>query len=98
MEINKDKKYIVRSVEAGVFYGNIEEKNGNEVTMTNARCLWYWDGAASLNQLAEEGVKNPRDCKFTISVPELTILNVSEILPCSDKAVANIDTVPVWKR
>jgi hypothetical protein len=98
MEIIKDKKYIVRSVEAGVFYGNIEEKNGNEVTMTDARCLWYWDGAASLNQLAEEGAKNPRDCKFTMSVAELTILNVCEILPCSDKAVANIDAVPVWKR
>ncbi len=66
--------------------------------MTNARCLWYWNGAASLNQLAEEGVKNPRDCKFTMSVPELTILNVCEILPCSDKAVSNIDAVPVWKR
>ena len=26
MEINKDKKYIVRSVEAGVFYVNIKEK------------------------------------------------------------------------
>ena len=98
MEINKDKKYIVRSVEAGVFYGNIKEKNGNEVTMTDARCLWYWNGAASLNQLAGEGVKNPRDCKFTMSVPELTILHVCEILPCSDKAVSNIDAVPVWKR
>lgn len=97
MEINKDKKYIVRSVQAGVFYGNIKEKNGDEVTMTDARCLWYWSGAASLNQLAEEGVKNPINCKFTMAVPELTILNVCEIIPCSDKAVKNIDAVSVWK-
>lgn len=98
MEIIKDKKYIVRSVQAGVFCGNIKEKTGDEVTMTNVRCLWYWSGAASLNQLAEEGVKYPNDCKFTIAVPELTILNVCEIIPCSDKAVKNIDAVPVWKR
>lgn len=98
MEIIKDKKYIVRSVQAGVFYGNIKEKTGDEVTMTNVRCLWYWNGAASLNQIAEEGVKCPNDCKFTIAVPELTILNVCEIIPCSDKAVKNIDAVPVWKR
>lgn len=98
MEIIKDKKYIVRSAQAGVFYGNIKEKTGDEVTMTNVRCLWYWSGAASLNQLAEEGVKRPNDCKFTIAVPELTILNVCEIIPCSDKAVKNIDAVPVWKR
>ena len=98
MEIIKDKKYIVRSVQAGVFYGNLKEKTGDEVTMTDARCLWYWDGAASLMQLAEEGVKYPSSCKFTITVPELTILNVCEIIPCSDKAVENIDSVPVWRR
>lgn len=98
MEINKDKKYIVRSVQAGVFYGNIKEKSGDEVTMTDARCLWYWSGAASLNQLAEEGVKNPRDCKFTMVVSELTLLNVCEIIPCSDKAVKSIDAVTVWKK
>lgn len=47
-----EKKFIVRAKDAGVFYGTIKERIGNEVTMTNARCLWYWDGAASLMQLA----------------------------------------------
>ncbi len=98
MEINKEQKYIVRAVQAGVFYGNIKEKNGDEVTMTNVRCLWYWDGAASLCQLAVEGVKRPGNCKFTVTVPELTILNACEIIPCSNEAVNNIDAVSVWKR
>ena len=98
MKINKEQKYIVRAYEAGVFYGNIVEKNENEVTMANARCIWYWDGAASLNQLANEGVKCPSNCKFTMPVEELTILNVCEIIPCSPEAVAIIDNVPVWKR
>lgn len=93
-----NNKYIVRSKEAGVFYGEIKERNGSEVTMTNARCLWYWDGAASLNQLALEGVKKPENCKFTVSVPELTILGVCEILPCSNEACEIIDGVKVWKR
>lgn len=47
MKINKEQKYIVRGVEAGVFYGYITEKEGCEVTMKNARCLWYWEGASS---------------------------------------------------
>lgn len=98
MEIKKEQKYIVRAYEAGVFYGNIKEKNGNEVEMTDARCLWYWEGAASLNQLATEGVKVPTECKFTVAVSEITILNVCEIIPCTPQAVKIIDSIPAWKR
>lgn len=97
MKINKKQKYIVRSVEAGVFYGYITEKEGCEVTMKNARCLWYWSGAASLNQLAEEGVKCPIDCKFTMPIEEVVITNVCEILVCSEKAIRCIDGVKAWK-
>ena len=42
------KKYIVRGDRSGVFFGEIKERNGREVTMTNVRRLWYWDGAASI--------------------------------------------------
>nr|DAG76963.1 MAG TPA: hypothetical protein [Caudoviricetes sp.] len=97
MKINKEQKYIVRSIEAGVFYGYITEKDGCEVTMKNARCLWYWKGAASLNQLAEEGVRYPEDCKFTMPVEEIVITNVCEILACSEQAAKCIDGVKVWK-
>lgn len=93
-----EKKFIVRSKDAGVFYGAIAKREGSEVTMTNARCLWYWDGAASLMQLAMEGVTAPKNCKFTMPVDEVVILGVCEILPCTDEAVKCIDRVAVWKR
>lgn len=96
MKIDKNRKYIVRSVEAGVFYGYIDEKNGNEVTMSNVRCLWSWRGASSLNDLAAHGVKYPDDCKFTNAYETITILGVCEILPCTDKAVQILDGVKEW--
>ena len=96
MKIENGRKYIVRSAQAGVFYGEIVAKEGDEVTMKNARCLWYWNGAASLMQLAEEGVKRPHTCKFTRIVEEVTLLGVCEILPCSDNAVNVIEEVPEW--
>ena len=92
------KKYIVRCDRSGVFYGEIESRNGQEVTMRNARCLWYWDGAASLLQLAKEGTTEPRDCKFTVYVDELTVVDAIEILPCTDKAVDSIEWVSEWRR
>lgn len=92
-----DQYYIVRSPRAGVFFGNIKEHSGGEVTMTNARRIWYWNGAASLSQLAIEGVKHPEKCKFTVTVPEMTILEVVEIIPCTDAAVANIKGIEEWR-
>lgn len=92
------KKYIVRCDRSGVFYGEIDSRNGQEVTMRNARCLWYWDGAASLLQLAKDGTSEPRNCKFTVYVDELTVVDAIEILPCTDKAADSIEGVSEWRR
>lgn len=90
--------YIVRADRAGVFFGHIRERVGSEVTMTNVRRLWYWSGACSLSQLAVDGVKNPGECKFTVIVPEMTILGVIEIIPANEAAVKSIEAVKAWKR
>jgi hypothetical protein len=95
--MNDGKKYIVRSNNAGVFFGEIKERIGEEITMGNVRRLWYWSGAASLSQLAMEGVNRKEDCKFTMYVPEITIFGVIEIIPCTEKAIANIKEVKEWK-
>ena len=90
--------YIVRGDRSGVFFGNIKERNGKEVTMENVRRLWYWDGAASISQLAQEGTVRSSQCKFTVTVDEILVLDAIEIDKCSDKAVKSIQEVAVWKR
>ena len=91
------QKFIVRGDRSGVFYGEIAGRDGREVTIENCRRLWYWDGAASLSQLALEGVKKPDSCKFTVTVPSLTILDAIELIPCSEAAVVSIEGVSAWK-
>ena len=90
--------YIVRGDRSGVFFGNIANRKGQEVELTNVRRLWYWDGAASISQLAQEGVKRPSGCKFTMTSPSITILDAIEINPCTEAAVEVIKGVPEWKR
>ena len=92
-----DKKVIVRADRAGVFYGRLTAIEGDEAIIRDCRRLWYWDGAASLSQLAEEGVKKSQNCKFTMTIPEIGVRGVIEILPVSDVAAGNIEKVPVWK-
>lgn len=93
-----NQKYIIRCDRAGVFYAEIKERRGSEADLVNSRRLWYWDGAASLSQLATEGVTRPENCKFTVTVPEMTVLGVIEIIPCTESAVKSIDEVAVWRR
>lgn len=92
------EKYIVRGDRSGVFFGEIKERNGKEVTMTNVRRLWYWDGAASISQLAQEGTVRPNNCKFTVTVDEVLVLDAIEIDKCSDKAIKSIEAVTEWKK
>lgn len=92
------KKVIVRADRAGVFYGTLAAKEGTEVELHHCRRLWYWSGAASISQIAEEGVKYPNDCKFTISVNSIQIMGVIEITPCTEIAIDNIESVAVWKK
>ena len=88
---------IVRSRDAGVFFGLVTERDGDHVTMSDARRIWYWAGAASLSQLAMSGTTRPADCKFPEAVECVELFGVCEILDVSDEAAASIDAVKVWK-
>lgn len=92
-----EQYYMVRANRAGVFFGKIKNKTGNEVTLSDARRIWYWEGACSLSQLAMEGTKQPKNCKFSMVVDEITIIDAIEIIKSTPGATQNILEVPVWK-
>ena len=79
---------VVRTYSAGVFFGKVVERDGKEVRMTDARRLWYWDGAASLSQLANDGVSKPENCKFPAPVAEIVLTEAitSAARPATDPA------------
>lgn len=92
------KYCMVRTYSAGVFAGTLEERNGKEARLTNARRIWYWEGAASLSQLAQSGTSNPDGCKFPEAVDEILLTEVIEIIPITARAEESIKQVPVWKK
>ena len=96
--MSETKKYvIVRTYSAGVFAGELESCKGKEAVLTNARRLWYWDGAASLSQLAMEGTKKPKTCKFPCEVNRVYLSEAIEILEVTEKARESIKSVAVWE-
>ena len=88
---------IVRTYSAGVFAGYVESLHGQKAVIRKARRLWYWDGAASLNQLAVDGVSKPENCKFPCEVNRIVVLEAIELLDVTGKAKKSIAEVPIWK-
>ena len=88
---------IVRTYSAGVFAGYVESRNGKEGVLRHSRRLWYWDGAAALDQLAIDGTSKPDNCKFTVIVDKREVTEIIECLQCTEKSKQSIQAVKVWK-
>ncbi len=101
MEEERKVKCIIRANRAGVFYGYVESRRGDEAVLTDVRRVWKWDGAASLSQLAVEGIcakrRSSGDNRFTVTVPRMTVLGVIEVIPCTREAMEVLDAMPVWR-
>lgn len=87
----------------GMHFGFLKEKINTGsgvmgVTLLGARRIQYWDGAASMNELATRGVSKPANCRFAPLVPEITLPSIVEMMPVSTKAQANLFGVPVWTK
>ena len=89
--------YIVRADRAGVFFGKIKERSHDEITMTNVRKIFYWDGACAVEELALNGTTKPGNCKITVEIPEMVIADPIQVIPCTEKATKSLSGVKVWK-
>ena len=91
------KYVIVRGDRSGVFAGTLVSQEGRIVELQNVRRLWRWNGATECLQLATEGVKNPAQCRFTLTAASIKLLDAIEVIPTTADAETNIKAVPVWK-
>jgi hypothetical protein len=93
-----DMDYVIlRTYSAGVHAGYLKERNGKEGTLLHSRRIWYWEGAASLSQLSQEGSKLPDQCKFPCEIPKLELTEIIEVIYCSEMARKFIQELPAWE-
>lgn len=92
---------LIRSYASGVHFGFLKEEkdllSGKQVTLINSRRVHYWEGACSLSQLALEGTKKPDDCRISVTLPEITITQVIEIIPLNESSYNNLKSIEEWK-
>lgn len=85
------KKVIIRTYSAGVWFGTLAQKAGNEVILKDARRMWQWWAAKSisLSGVAVYGIKQEKS-KIAPAVGEIW-LEAIEILPVTDEAAKSIE-------
>lgn len=88
------KKCIVRSYDAGVYFGTVTNVEGETVRVENVRNIWQWEGASCLSQIANDGI---RDGRVSPVVPSMVLNRCCQIIPCSNKAISNLENKPIWK-
>lgn len=86
------KKVIIRTYSAGVWFGELSQKDRNEVILLNARRMWSWwaKEGISLSAVAVHGIKKEKS-KIAESV-ESVWLEAIEIIPCSDTSIKIIES------
>lgn len=89
---------VVRSTTASPFFGYLEKEDdaAKTVVLVQARRIYYWEGAATLSQLAESGTSKPDKCKFPAAV-KVKISNVHEIYYATEVARKSLEGVKIWQ-
>lgn len=95
-----DKPVIVRSRDAGAIFGDFVGRDGDCVTLLNARQLWSWKATqgGTLIDVARYGAS---DGRFSAaSCGSVLVLGACAVIECSDDAAANLrgrDGEGAWK-
>ena len=84
-KITKGSRVLVRTNSAGVHYGTLESRQGQEIHLINARRIWSWQGALSLSEIATNGL-DVKNSKLSVSVDEIILPTAIEVISISAKS------------
>ena len=92
------QEVIIRTYSAGVWFGRLKEKSGNEVILTEARRMWRWwaKESISLSGVALHGIKQ-ENSRIAGAVDSVW-LQAIEIIPISGTAAESIRTAQETKQ
>ena len=92
------QEVIIRTYSAGVWFGRLKQKSGNEVILTEARRMWRWwaKESISLSGVALYGIKQEKS-RIPGAIDSVW-LEAIEIIPISGKAAESIRTAEETKQ
>ena len=82
------KFVIVRCRDAGVHCGILKSVHGRQVELTDARRIWRWSGANTLNEVSLRGSSG--DTRIAEPVDDICLLEACEVIPCTKEGEKNL--------
>ena len=80
---------VVRSYYAGVHCGVLESMDGKALVLKDARRIWRWRGANTLNEVATKGVAQEHT-RISEPVAQIALTEACEIIATTDAARENL--------
>ena len=81
---------VIRTYSAGVHVGIVRSVEGKTVVLKDARRVWRWKGANSLNELSQSGVSTTEWTRISEPVEVLLLTEAIEVIPCTPESEANL--------
>ena len=81
---------LITTKHRGVFFGQLVTREGNLVTLENARCAIRWNTEGGFLELADRGPNE--GSKIGPTAPQIELYDVTSIAKCTDEAVT------AWQR
>ena len=88
-----DKFVVVRSSQSGVWFGRLQQVEGDDARLQDARRVYNWEGAASCSGLATGGPSGGQICA---PVATAVVKGFCECLGASDEAAKRFAEVSPW--
>ena len=85
------KKCLIRATGAGVHFGEVVKIKKDRVTLKDARRIWRWRGANTLNELANGGASLTEFTRIADPVAEMIVIGAHEIIPVTKAAAKNLE-------
>ena len=88
---------LVRDNRAGVHVGTLVSLDlpSKTCTLTNARKVWYWEGAASCHGIAAKGLCHTGS-RVAPMVPMVASTDVVEVVLCTPEGASSVMNCPEW--
>ena len=85
-------RVIIRCRDSGVVIGEIIHREGSEAIIRHAQVLWGWEGANTLMEIANSGLKRDSSKLSQAHYSDITVMDVIQVIPIRD----GVDLSPCW--
>lgn len=95
---NEAKYSILRCDKAGTFIAQVGNTLDGKTELLNARKIYYWEGAHTVEDIAIFGTTKPSECKLTLTVDSIKVRasDICEEIEATEKATKALLAIPDW--